>query len=103
MTAHPPLASGTEPLTREGVHVLLVYGARIKVARDGRPGIRVTAGYHNGDVLLEAVGFDLPWCGEARQAITEAAQACEDAGLLVQIPPRRMSNYQARIVRRKTW
>jgi hypothetical protein len=93
-------------LTPEGVAVLLVYGAEIKVARGprfpgdpGQPGIRVTAGYADGTVLLEAVGF--PHLGESVPAIQEADQACVDAGLDVSFAPRGRSRYPARIVSRK--
>ena len=88
-------------LTAEGVAVLLVYGAEIKVARNGRPGIRVTAGYHDGTVLLEAVGFQDFERVEAVRAIREADQACVDADLDVKLVPPQMSGYPARIVSRK--
>lgn len=94
----PPTGNG---LTADGVAVLLVYGAHVKISKDGRPGIRVSAGYHDGSILLEAVGYDLPWGGEARKALCDASQACIDAGLLVSFASRRMSNFQARIVRRR--
>ncbi len=84
---------------RDRVELLLVFGAKIKPSREGRPGIRVTAGYHDGSVLLEAVGF--PSGGAANVAICEAAQACLDAGLVVQFAPHRMSNFPARVVRRR--
>lgn len=87
-------------LTADGVAVLLVYGARIKISKDDRPGIRVTAGYHDGSVLLEAVGYASKWDGEAVEAICDASQACLDAGLTVSFAPRRMSDFQARIVQR---
>lgn len=88
----------TGPLQALGVEILLVYGAEIRVARGGRPGIRVTAGYHDGTVLLEAVGF--PACTEGVAAIREAHKACVAAGLDVKLAPPRMSNHPARIVRR---
>ncbi len=88
-------------LTADGVAVLLVYGAHVKISKDGRPGIRVTAGYHDGSVLLEAVGYDPSWGGDARKAINDAHQACVDAGLIVSFAPQRMSDFQARIVRRR--
>lgn len=91
-------ATATEELTVPGMHVLLVYGARIKISRNGQPGIRVTAGYSDGSVLLEAVGFDTE--GPATVAIREAADACRDAGLCVQPVPHRMSNFPARRVRK---
>lgn len=94
------LLPATGPLTSDGVAVLLVYGAHVKISKDGRPGVRVSAGYHDGSVLLEAVGYELPWGGEARKALCDASQACIDAGLTVSFAPRRMSNFQARIVRR---
>lgn len=100
LTAHPPIGrTGPDPLTREGVHVLLVYGARIKMSREGQPGIRVTAGYHDGSVLLEAVGFNTR--GPAQIALAEAVKACEDAGLLTTVVPHRMSSFPARIIRRR--
>ena len=92
----PPAADAD--LTVPGMHVLLVYGAKIKLSREGRPGIRVTAGYSDGSVLLEAVGFDTE--GPATVAIREAADACRDAGLSVQPVPHRMSNFPARRVRK---
>jgi hypothetical protein len=88
----------TKPLTTLSVAVLLVYGAEIKVARDDQPGIRVTAGYHDGTVLLEAVGFHA--CTDATRAIAEAEQVCLDAGLNVSVAPRRMSNHPARVISR---
>lgn len=90
-----------DQLDPTGVAVLLVYGARLKISRDGRPGIRVTAGHHNGSVLLEAIGFDPPQGGQAASAISQAAQACRDAGLVVQLAPHRMSNWPARVVFRR--
>ena len=95
----PPQAEPPAELRPESVAVLLVYGAEITVSRGGRPGIRVTAGYHDGSVLLEAVQFDN--CHTAVKAICEAAQACLDAGLVVQFAPHRMSNYPARVVHRR--
>lgn len=94
-------------LTPRGVTVLLVYGAEIKTARapqgddPGQPGIRVTAGYHAGAVLLEAVGFEPAWSGEALATLDEAVRACQDAGLEVRMPPHRMSNHPARVVNRR--
>lgn len=87
-------------LTPAGVTVLLVYGAEIKTATADRPGIRITAGYHDGTVLLEAVGFDNRV--KALLAIGEADRACDDAGLERRPAPRRMSNHPASIVQRKT-
>ena len=86
-------------ITVPGVKVLLVYGAHIKVATADQPGIRVTAGYHDGSVLLEAVGF--PDRCAAVEATQEAATACLDAGLIVGAAPHRMSNYPARVVFRR--
>lgn len=93
-----PAADRPGKLTERGLTVLLVYGAEIKTARAGEPGIRVTAGYHDGTVLLEAVGFDTE--PEAHTAIAEAAQACMAAGLRVDFAPRRMSNHPARVISR---
>lgn len=90
-----------EKLRPEGVAVLLVYGAAIRVARDGKPGIRITAGYHDGSVLLEAVGFDPPNGGAACDAIVRAGRACLDAGLVVHRAPHRMSNFPARVIYRR--
>lgn len=89
----------TDPLDPNGVRILLVYGAKLRISRDGRQGIRVSAGYHDGSVMLEAVGFNTG--GQATAAICEAAQACLDAGLGVSFAPHRMSNFPARIIRRK--
>ena len=86
-------------LTPEGIAVLLVYGAKIEVARGDQPGIRVTAGYHDGSVLLEAVGFACPT--NAVAAIQRAHDACVDAGLDVRRPTRRTSNNPARLVWRR--
>jgi hypothetical protein len=100
LTAHPPIgAAGPGPLTAPGMHVLLVYGARIRIAHGDKPGIRVTAGYSDGSVLLEAVGFATG--GEAQVAIEEAARACKDADMIVQAVPYRLSNFPARRVRRR--
>lgn len=81
---------------RDRVEILLVFGAEIKTSRNGSPGIRVTAGYHDGTVLLEAVGFDTD--GEAQQAITEATWACWAAGMGTRTAPRCMSTHRARLV-----
>lgn len=86
-------------LTRTGLSVLLVYGAEILPPRDGQPGIRVTGGYRNGTVLLEAVGYDSE--PEAHTAIARAAQACIAADLRVSFAPHRMSNFPARVISRK--
>lgn len=90
----------TELLTATGLAVLLVYGAEIEPPRDGQPGIRVAAGYHDGSVLLEAIGY--PCFSTGNTAICRAAQACIDAGLRVDFAPHRMSKgHPARIVSRK--
>lgn len=95
----PP--TSPEPLTADGVRVLLVYGASIRVSTGDQPGIRVTAGYHNGSVLLEAVGFYPAWSGEALVALDEAVRACSDAGLVVNSPPPGLSNFPARRIHRR--
>lgn len=74
----------TDLLTATGLAVLLVYGAEIKVARAGQPGVRITADAA-GDVLLEAVGW--PDGPSAQTAISEAHSACVVAGLEVTVLP----------------
>lgn len=96
MTAERPGA-----LTAPGVEVLLVYGAKIKPARDGRPGIRVTAGHPDNGVLIEAVGFSPAWSGAALVALDEAVRACKDAGLVIQMPHHSRSGNPARVIRRR--
>lgn len=86
-------------LTATGVEVLLVYGAKIKPSRNGSPGIRVTAGYSDGSVLLEAVGY--PTGGQAVAAIAEAHRACEDADLVVRRSTHRLSPFPSRVVFRR--
>lgn len=95
------LAPPTGPLTSAGLQVLLVFGAKIKPARWGRPGIRVTAGHPDSGVLIEAVGFYPAWSGEALVALDEAVRACKDAGLVVQMPHHSRSGYPARVIRRR--
>ena len=91
----------TGPLTADGVRVLLVYGASIRVSTGDQPGIRVTAGYPDHGVLLEAVGFSPAWSGAALVALDEAVRACKDAGLTVGVPPPGLSNFPARRVHRR--
>lgn len=98
----------TRELTeRDRVEILLVFGAEIKTVRGARgddpgtPGIRVTAGYDDGTVLLEAVGFEPAWSGDALRAMDEAVDACYAAGLHVYMAPFYMTDLHARIVRRR--
>lgn len=93
--------STSEPLTAAGLNVLLVFGAKIKTARWGRPGIRVTAGHPDGGVMIESVGFSPAWSGAALVALDEAVRACNDAGLVVQMPPQGRSRLPARVIRRR--
>jgi hypothetical protein len=76
----------------------MVYGAAIPVARAGKAGIRITAGYRDGSVLLEAVNYAHREAGA--EALREAERACMDAGLRVAFPPHRTSNHPARLVYR---
>lgn len=99
------MTTTTEPerpgaLTVAGLNVLLVFGAKIKPARWGRPGIRVTAGHPDGGVVIESVGFSPAWSGAALAALDEAVRACKDAGLVVQMPHHSRSGYPARVIRR---
>ena len=81
-------------LTANGVAVLLVYGAEIKAARAGQPGVRVTAGYHDGSVLLEAVGFECATTGTAaiktasREAVRTTTAWTATAMDAIRIAPR---------------
>lgn len=68
-------------LTRTGTEILLVYGAKLHPARNGRPGVRCTVDGH-GAVLVEAVGYP---CATTRGlALIEAQRALLDADLDVQ-------------------
>lgn len=67
-------------LTGTGTAILLVYGARLFPARDGKPGMRCTVD-SRGAVLVEPVGY--PCASTSSAALTVARRTCEDAGLLV--------------------
>ncbi len=101
MTITQSVRTDTGPLTAVQLQVLLVFGAAIKPARDGRPGIRVTAGHPDSGVLIESVGHSPAWSGAALIALDEAVRACKDAGLVIQMPHHSRSGYPARVIRRR--
>lgn len=65
-------------LTETGTAILLVYGAKLYPARDGRPGMRCIVD-GRGVVLVQAVGYG---CATARGAALQLArETCDAAGL----------------------
>jgi hypothetical protein len=69
-------------LTETGVRILLVYGAKLFSAGDGRPGMRVLVD-EDGMCLITPVGYACPTA--RRLALDQARQTCEDAGLRIHI------------------
>lgn len=95
------MAPQRELTERDRVELLLTFGAKIKTSRDdSRPGIRVVT-MSGGSVLLESVGCDPRWSGAALVALDQAAHACQAAGMHVGLAPHGLSNFPARVVRRR--
>lgn len=91
--------STSEPLTAVGLQVLLIFRAGLRAANWHNPGLRVTQ--QDEGVLIEARGFTPAWSGEALTTLDEAVRACQEAGLVVQIPHHSRSGYPARTIRRR--
>lgn len=65
-------------LTAPGVAALLVYGARLHPARNGRPGM-VCMVQTDGSVVIHPANY--PHAKAALTALRDAAAVCQDAGL----------------------